>query len=118
MTYVKTSVFQGGYIVSILPGHDDGFWAPFGSKRRNVSPLIERLQVEQKVMQFSISFVGFNGESTGTTYTAAGSGLDVFTSENRGSPIIGDSRGGMVGKKCRKDTNYGFNWQLITFCSE
>lgn len=69
-------------------------------------------------MQVSISFAGFKGESTGTTYAAAGSGVDDFTSENGGSSIIGDSRGGTVREKCCKDTNYGFNWQLIAFCSE
>ena len=69
-------------------------------------------------MQFSISFVGFKGESTGTTYAAAGSGVDVFAGENSGNIIIGDSRGGIERKKCRKDTNCRFNGQFIAFCCE
>lgn len=69
-------------------------------------------------MQVSISFVGFQGESTGTTYTASVSGVDVFAGENIGSTIIINSRGGTEREKCCKGTNYRFNGQFITFYSE
>ena len=119
-------------MVGVLPKHDDGLWALFGGKRRNGSLFIERLQVEQKVMQLKPHFGKKSKMGTPSVFHSSdlrervqeqlvwGQGLELMflPVKNRGSTIIWRQPGRDRKKKRRKNANCRFNGQFIALCSE